>query len=270
MDASRRSRGQTASALLRGRVIVVTRPREQAGELAAGIRAQGGVAYLFPLLEISPWPDAAPLREAAARLARYQCAIFVSANAARYALPALLADGNWPVGVRAVAVGSGTAAALSVAGVPDVLYPPEGSGSERLLALPEFSEDRTRGQKIVIFRGDGGRELLAQTLTARGASVDYVPVYRRGGPTVGGAAFCARLAAGNFDALALSSSEALRRLLALAGHLPNLRATPLFAPHARVAEQARAAGFARVVHTEAGDAGLLAGLCAYAYNGRRP
>jgi uroporphyrinogen-III synthase len=255
---------------LLGRTIVVTRPREQAGELVAGIDAQGGMAYLFPLLEISPWPDAAPLLEAAARLAQYDAAVFVSANAVRHALPVLLAKTGWPVAVRAVAVGAGTARALSAAGVPDVLYPSASADSESLLALPEFSEDRMRGRRVVIFRGGGGRELLTQTLTARGARVDHVSVYRRSRPTAGADAFRARLLAGDFDALTLSSSEALQHLLAQAGCLSNLRATPLFTPHARIADKARAAGFAQVIHTEAGDTGLLAGLCAYAYNGQHP
>ncbi|MDR3056356.1 MAG: uroporphyrinogen-III synthase [Zoogloeaceae bacterium] len=249
---------------LQGRTIVVTRPREQAGELAAGIRALGGEAYLFPLLEISPYPDAAPLAKAAARLAEYRFAIFISANAARYALPSL--PTNWHDETQAVAVGAGTARALAAAGVNNCLFPPEGSDSEALLALPEFSADPIRGQKIVIFRGDGGRELLAQTLVARGAAVEYVPVYQRNAQAVGREAFCEQLAAGRFDALTLSSSESLRHLLDLAGHLPRLRATPIFASHARIADKARAAGFAKVIYTTRGDAGLLAGLGAYAYN----
>ena len=249
---------------LQGRAIVVTRPREQAEELAAGIRAQGGNPYLFPLLEISPYPDTAPLLQVAARLADYRYAVFVSANAARHALPSLLA--NWHDNIQAVAIGAGTARALTAAGITDCRFPPEGSDSEHLLDLPELSAASVGGQKIVIFRGDGGRELLAQTLTERGAEVEYVPVYQRSAPTTGRKAFCARLAAGRFDALTLSSSESLCHLLDLAGHLPILRSTPLFAPHERIADKARAAGFAKVISTPEGDAGLLTGLCAYAYN----
>ncbi|MDR1888747.1 MAG: uroporphyrinogen-III synthase [Zoogloeaceae bacterium] len=255
---------------LQGRVIVVTRPREQAGELAAGIRALGGEAWLFPLLEITPCPDPAPLLRIAARLPEYRFAVFVSANAVRHALPSLPAGADWPAHLRAVAVGAGTARALAAAGVTDCLFPSEGADSEHLLALPEFSESAVRGQKIAIFRGGGGRELLAQTLTARGAEVDYVPVYQRSGPNAGQAEFCAQLAAGRFDALTLSSSEALQHLLDLAGHLPSLRATPLFAPHARITDKARAAGFTHVISTKAEDSGLLAGLGAYAYNRQLP
>lgn len=249
---------------LRGRAIVVTRPREQAGELAAGIRALGGEAYLFPLLDIRPYPDAAPLARAAARLTEYRFAIFVSANAVRHALPSLLA--HWHDNLQAVAVGAGTAHALAAAGITRCLFPSEGSDSESLLALPEFFADRIRGQKIVIFRGDGGRELLAQTLVERGAKVAYVPVYRRSAPSAGREEFCGALAACRFDALTLSSSESLQYLIEIAGHLPALYAIPVFAPHARIIDKARGAGFAKVILTATGDAGLLAGLGAYAYN----
>ncbi|MDR0736835.1 MAG: uroporphyrinogen-III synthase [Zoogloeaceae bacterium] len=250
---------------LEGRLIVVTRPLAQAEALAAGIRAQGGAAFLFPLLEISPWPDDTPLRDAAARLADYRFAVFVSPNAVRYALPRLLSAGAWPKTTRAVAVGEGTARELRTAGVEDCLYPRPQADSEALLCLPELSESSVRDNKAVIFRGDGGRELLAQTLTARGAQVDFVPVYQRKRSNKGWTEFHVRLIAGEFAALTLSSSEALRALMerCLPAQTAALRQLPVFAPHARIVEAARAAGFLRVIMTETGDAGLLAGLNAY-------
>ncbi|MDR2364962.1 MAG: uroporphyrinogen-III synthase [Zoogloeaceae bacterium] len=250
---------------LQGRVIVVTRPLAQAETLAAGIRALGGTARLFPLLEISPWPDDTLLRDTAARLADYRFAVFVSPNAARHALPQLLAAGTWPPKTRAVAIGEGTARELQAAGVRDCLYPHPHADSEALLALAELSESRLRGKKAVVFRGDGGRELLAQTLTARGARVDFVPVYRRDCAKERLAELHAGLAARAFAALTLSSSEALRHLMASCppAQREMLWQTPLFTPHARVAAAARAAGFLRTIETETGDAGLLSGLNAY-------
>jgi uroporphyrinogen-III synthase len=258
-----------SQAPLQGRLIVVTRPLAQAGALAAGIRALGGSVCLFPLLEISPWPDDAPLRDIAARLADYHFAVFVSPNAVRYALPQLLFAGAWPSTTRAVATGKGTARDLQAAGLRDCLYPHPQADSEALLTLPELAASCVRGKKVVIFRGGEGRALLAQTLTARGARVDFVPVYQRGKPTGGLAEFCARLAAGELDALTLSSNEALRYLVELcpSAQAALLRQTPLFASHARIVEAARAAGFLRTIRTETGDAGLLAGLSAYNWQG---
>ena len=73
---------------LAGKTIVVTRPRAQAGPLAAAIAAQGGQPLIFPLLEISPAADVQPLADAVARLADYSLAVFISPNAVDYALPA--------------------------------------------------------------------------------------------------------------------------------------------------------------------------------------
>jgi uroporphyrinogen-III synthase len=249
---------------LTDRVIVITRPREQAETLATGIRAQGGIPFLFPLLEIGPAPDPAPLIAAAAMLEDYAFAVFVSPNAARYALPTLLAKKLWPAGTRALAVGEGTGRALEEAGVA-CLFPEGVSGSERLLALPELAAEQVAGRRAVIFRADGGRELLGATLTARGAQVTHISCYHRGGPKTGVDHFLEQLAAGRLDALTLSSSEALGHLLALAG--PDfqraLRALPLFVSHPRIADKARTAGFQQVIRTLPAEEGLLAGLCAY-------
>ncbi|MDR3323972.1 MAG: uroporphyrinogen-III synthase [Zoogloeaceae bacterium] len=253
---------------LAGRRIVVTRPRAQADALAAGIRAQGGEAFLFPLLEIAPPENPAPLIEAARALAGYACAIFVSPNAARYALPVLLAQGAWPECVRAFAVGPGTAQVLQAAGI-FTRAPSGGFDSEHLLALPELATEQVAGQQIALLRGNGGRELLRETLAARGATVTPIACYQRFGPHPDApqtADFLKRLAAGQVAALTLSSSEALAYLLNLqqtVAFLDNLRALPLFAPHPRIAEKATSAGFRRVIRTAASDEGLLAGLCAY-------
>ena len=89
---------------LAGRTIVVTRPQAQAAPLAAAISAAGGTPLVFPLLEISPAADPQPLAEAAARLAEYAVAAFVSPNAVEHALPVLLAHGTWPASLPAVPV----------------------------------------------------------------------------------------------------------------------------------------------------------------------
>ena len=250
---------------LTGKTIAVTRPQAQAGELGRAIAARGGQPFYFPLLEISPPVDTGPLRAAAARLATYALAVFVSPNAVHYALPCLLQGRGWPPEVRPVAVGPGTVKALAGAGVTACLSPPARFDSEALLELPELSAPAVAGRQVLILRGNGGRELLGDTLEARGARVDRVACYQRSGPGAGREAFREALAAGRLDALTLSSSEALGHLLEglQDSELERLRALPLFVPHARIAERSRAAGFTRVVLTGPADAGLLAGLCAY-------
>lgn len=250
---------------LAGRCIVVTRPLAQAGPLAEAIAAAGGTPLVFPLLEIGPAEDTQALAEAAARLEQYAWAVFISPNAVDYALPTLLAHAPWPASLRPAAVGQGTVRALAAHGIDGCIAPTERFDSEALLALPELAADQVAGRRVAIFRGDGGRELLADTLRERGASVDCITCYRRSPPSAGSRPLLDAWRAGRLDALAVSSSEGLRHLLALLddeGHR-YLRTTPLFVPHARIAETARELGLSNIILSGAADAGILAALVAY-------
>jgi uroporphyrinogen-III synthase len=255
----------TRTGPLAGKTIVVTRPRAQAGALAAAIGEAGGEAVIFPLLEISPAIDPAPLNAVIARLSDYYLAIFISPNAVDHAVPAILAQGAWPATLTAAGVGPGTVKALAAHGITGCLAPTERFDSEGLLALPPLAATVVAGRRIAIFRGDGGRELLAETLQQRGARVDCITCYQRSGPTVDIEELLQRWRQGQLTAITLSSSEALRHLLQGldAEGLAYLKATPLFVPHPRIAETARQAGLSRITLTEPADQGLLAGLCAY-------
>ena len=250
---------------LAGRTVVVTRPQAQSAPLAEAIKAAGGEPLIFPLLEIAPADDRQALAEAAAQLTEYAWAVFISPNAVDYALPTLLAQAPWPATLRPAAVGQGTVRALAAHGITGCIAPRERFDSEALLALPELASERVTGKRVVIFRGDGGRELLADTLRERGATVDCITCYRRSPPSTGGQPLLAAWRAGKLDALAVSSSEGLRYLLALLDEEGRnfLQATPLFVPHARIAETARELGLRNIVLSEAADAGIMAALVAY-------
>jgi uroporphyrinogen-III synthase len=250
---------------LAGKTIVVTRPQAQAGPLAAAIAAQGGEPLIFPLLEIGPAVDPQTLADAVAQLADYALAVFISPNAVDYALPAILARGPWPAGLLPVAIGQGTVKALAAHGVAGCVAPHERFDSEALLEQPELAAGQVAGKRVAIFRGDGGRELLAETLRARGAEVDCITCYRRSGPADGVAPLLAAWRAGKLDALTVSSSEGLRYLVDLldAEGRSYLQKTPVFVPHARIAENARALGLSNIILTDAADAGIVAGLRAY-------
>ena len=255
----------TAGGRLAGRTIVVTRPLAQCAPLVEAIRGEGGEALVFPLLRILPADDPNPLAKAVARLDDYAFAVFISPNAVDHSVPAILARAPWPVGLVPAAVGQGTARALAAYGVRGCIVPSDRFDSEALLALPGLAADRVTGRRIAIFRGDGGRELLADTLRERGATVDCVTCYRRLGPDSGTASLLAAWRAGRLDALAVSSSEGLRHLHDLLDDEGRryLAATPLFVPHARIADSARALGLRQVVLTAPADDGILAALRAY-------
>lgn len=254
----------TASGALTGIGVLVSRPRAQAAVLSAALRAQGAVPVEFPLIDIEPVGDDSAVRAAAASLDAAVLAVFVSANAVNQALDVIGTLRRWPASLPAATVGEQSAQALRERGITRIVVPQDRFDSEALLDLPELSADALAGGRVVVFRGDGGRELLGDTLRARGATVDYVACYRRVPPR-DAAPLCAALRAGRLQALTITSSESLRNLGALPGLdcLEALRALPLFAPHARIAEQARASGFRTVVETAPADAGLMAGLIRY-------
>ncbi len=217
------------------------------------------------MLEITAADDPAPLAAAVAALADTSLAIFISPNAVAYALPAMLAPGPWPAALTPAAVGQGTVKALAARGVTGCVAPESRFDSEALLELGPLQAAAVAGKRVAIFRGDGGRELLADTLRQRGARVDCVTCYRRLPPAGGLAELRTAWAAGRLDALTVSSSEGLRYLRELCdgADLERLRETPLFVPHARIAETAGSLGLHRVILTGPADAGIVAGLCAY-------
>lgn len=247
---------------LAGRTLVVMRPREQAESLCARIEAAGGRALRFSVIAVGPALDPTPLQAIVGRLDEFDLAFFVSPNAVDHAMRAILPQRAWPARLRVATVGKGSQRVMQGWGFAEVIAPEDGFDSEAVIALPEFAADAVRGRKVLIFRGDGGRELLADTLRERGASVEYVTCYRRYCPEADPALLLGPVARGELDGLLLTSSEGVRNLECMLGAegLVALRAVTVFATHPRIVAQARAAGFERVVETPAGDDGLMQAL----------
>lgn len=240
---------------LAGLKILVTRPRDQALQLAQAIEQAGGNPLLFPLLEIAPVQDAQVLREQISRLSQYDLAIFISPNAVQYGMAAIrAAEGGLPANLKIATVGLGSAKALRELGVADVIVPAGRYDSEGLLAQLQ----NVAGWRVMIFRGDGGRELLGDTLKERGATVEYVTCYCRSKPQQD----AGELLNAQPDAIIVTSSEALGYLWQMLD--AQLCDTPLFVPHPRIAELARRQGWMHVHLTDAGDEGLLSALLDWA------
>jgi uroporphyrinogen-III synthase len=153
--------------------VLVTRPEHQAGHLCQLIEAEGGAAVRYPALSIRPRPDKAAVRAAIGPPDRFNLAVFVSANAVRFGADLLGERPDMPI----AAIGQATAAALNAAGFRVSLMPAEGTDSEALLAMPQLAH--LEGQRVLIVRGTGGRDLLLEAITARGAQVQHAEVYTR-------------------------------------------------------------------------------------------
>ena len=248
---------------LAGIHILVTRPAHQARALADHIQAAGGAPVLFPVLEILDTANQRPLLDLIERLDKFDLAIFVSPNAVRKAMNRIRERRTLPARLKIAAVGQGTARELRNFDVNEVIAPTIRFDSEALLDTPELTQ--VEGKHVVIFRGDGGRELLGETLLKRGASVEYVECYSRIKPNSDIAPLLLAWATGRINAITITSSEGLRNLCDMvgeAGQAP-LKKTPLFASHERIVQAARKLGFSQVILTPAGDDGLMEGLLNY-------
>jgi uroporphyrinogen-III synthase len=239
--------------------IVITRPRDQAAGLMQRIEQQGGTPLLFPLLEIAPVADQKSLREQLSRIGQFDLIIFISPNAVKFGMEAI---DEMPGKLRVAAVGQSSAQALRDAGVREIIAPTERFDSEALLELLH----NISGWRVAILRGDGGRELLGDTLKSRGAKVEYITCYRRAKAQLDVAA----LLAAQPDALTVTSSEALEHLWQMLGEQGRawLAGTPLFVPHARIVQLAQQQGWQKVTVCASGDDGMLAALIAWAQTKR--
>lgn len=252
--------GSARARPLEGLGIAVTRPAHQAEELARLIREAGGNPILCPALEIRELPDLAPLMTIIDGLDGFDLAIFISPNAVQKAMNLIRSRRRLPAALQLAAIGKGSAKELKSFGVAGVMAPAARFDSEALLELPQLA--RMEGRRVVIFRGDGGREVLGDTLTARGASVVYAECYRRSRPAGGADALLRAWARNELAAVTVVSSDTLHNLYDMVGKLGQrwMKTTPLFVPHPRIAEAARGLGLTRVVVTDAGDAGLVQGM----------
>ena len=295
--------------------VVITRPLAQARPLAERVAALGRTVELLPLLEIHALADTAPLLAALAKLTApatlasaaaattsaaaatavppataatpatlvtpyYALVAFVSPNAIDAAFAHIA---QWPAGVTLAVLGEGSRAALAAHGVTPanahIVSPADSAHSDSEHLLQTLDLAALRGRRVLIVRGESGRELMAEGLRAAGADVTVVAAYRRDVPALTPAlsATLQRLLAQQNDWI-VTSSEALRGLMLLleelacreAGAAPQqhiqettvakMQRQHLIVPHARIAETAKQFGFTRLTLTGSGDERLLAAL----------
>jgi len=262
----------TSRADLASITVVNTRPEEQAKALTASLEKLGATVFENPVIEISDLTDTLNSNSVQKNLAQCDILIFVSANAVKYFFR-LIATQNIDLnkGSRLplwATVGKSTANVLAQQSLALLgktisadIFPQRGSDSESLLKHPEFSD--CSGKKILIVRGLGGREFLAEQLRIRGADVDYLEVYQRRCPQCETAEKSRKLLqrwqSQKIDFIIITSSEGLVNLLTILGGalyteanieqldhsqaLYLLASSKILVVHEKIAAKARKLGF---------------------------
>ena len=268
--------------------LVVTRPADDAARLIDALRSRGRDVLALPVLAIEPADDPSALAATMARLDDYALVVFVSPNAIRQALA--YRCGPWPPATTIGVMGPGSVDALAAVGIAEpghrvvspARVPPGAAGDERFDSESLFTAlDAQLGlqqgfaRPVLIVRGNGGRAWFAERLRALGIEVDEIAAYRRVRPDVArhaGDALRRLHDAGTPIVFVVTSSEGVDHLVALAEEAlvergvagPDARTWVLegavLAPHRRIADRARSAGFGAVALCAPGDDGILAAI----------
>ena len=235
--------------------VIVTRPAAQAADWVLRLRAERIDAVALPLIGVAPAANLAAVEDAWATLATQRLVVFVSPNAAEHFFARRPAGMRWPAGVLAGSPGPGTTRSLLSLGVPvaQTVAPAADSAQFDSEALwQQLSAQDWQGAGVLIVRGDGGRDWLAETMRSRGASVAHVAAYRREAPVFSAAQqalLAAALHAPETHLWYFSSSEAIDHLEQASTAFEPLRWAEAWAlaTHPRIAERARQLGIAHVV-----------------------
>jgi uroporphyrinogen-III synthase len=244
--------------------IIVTRPAAQAAAWVADLRTHGVDAVALPLIGIEAVDDPAELRAAWGSLAQHRLVTFVSPNAVQHFFAHRPEGAAWPDRVLAGSPGPGTTRALTQLGVPasQIVEPAADAAqfdSESLWR--QLQQYAWIGARVLVVRGDGGRDWLADTLRAAGAQVAHLAAYHRCAPTLGDAETAllhAATAAPESHLWLFSSSEAIDRLAALAPARASWGRSRAIATHPRIGSRARQLGFASVTETRPSLAAVVA------------
>jgi len=240
---------------------LVTRPAHQSAQLNAMLSAAGFGVINYPTIQIQAAPPTARLKALNKSIHAFDIALFVSRNAVDYAFK-YLDTSTLPEQLLLGVIGKGTWLALQRHSVSSHIIPAQSYNSEGLLASAVLQQ--VKGQKIVIFRGQEGRNLLGDTLLQRGAEVEYIEVYQRALPDYAEDYF-SELCGGVFPDLAIfTSAEGLINCFQLLdeSQAQRLRQLPWLLISERMRETARNLGHNAtiIIASSASDEGIFESL----------
>jgi len=222
--------------------IVVTRPAQQNSMMCQQLEKLGATAIAFPCIEIQANPSVNK-SELKQQLSRCQITIFISSNAVNQMF-LLLPDFNELVDndCQICAVGSATADTLHQHGVKHVLSPEHNADSEALLTLQALQQIDKK--LILIIKGMGGRELLYESLSSRGATVHNAEIYQRCLPKLADITPLTN----KIDLILFTSSETVNNFLTLSPDSlqQSLLSCQTVVGHPRIAEKVTTLGFKKL------------------------
>lgn len=240
--------------------IMITRPAHQAERLTQGLKAAGSDVFLFPTLEIKPIELSPETKEQIQHINNYDIIIFISPNAVEHGLNHIQALIPFPENVQLATVGQGSAKSLQnkLGKQPDIV-PEVNFNSEGLLATNALHD--VANKRILIVRGNAGREHLKQTLQQRGALVEYLNVYQRIKPATPTTELEQHLQNHEIAAIVITSGESLKNLVEMVPEQirKHLLQVPLLLINPRLVNIAKEAGFTSklIIAEDASDDAII-------------
>jgi uroporphyrinogen-III synthase len=254
---------------LNGQRILITRPQHKQQALSDLLTMHGALVEKLAAIEIKAI-DASDshyglLKQHILDLDLFDIIICISANAARIAGD--LIDQYWPqlpIKIQWLAIGHATASALEKYDIAAQAVTGN-SDSETLLTHPQLQQ--IAGKKVLILKGNSGRELLSEILTQRRATISEANLYNRLIPVYTDERIKGVLYSHSFSAILTTSAQAITNLTIIARGskeqfcIKSLLETPLIVPSSRVANVAKTLGYQRItVAPAADDQSMIAAL----------
>ena len=224
--------------------VLVTRPKQLAEELCRAIKKYGGKTTLFPTLEIAEPEDRSSLLNAIGSIDSFDFALFISPSAVLKTAEHINIS---ELPLQIISLGSSTTKALEAKGCA-VSIKPNGHDSEALLQLPQLQASQIKDKRLIIFKGEGGRNLITETLTERGAIIVNANMYRRSMPQHYTALTSDALQ--SIDVILISSAECLNNLVNMVDNKQTLYDKTILVPGNRCKNTAINLGFKSVIETQ--------------------
>ncbi len=223
---------------------MITRPAHQAGAITKKLKSAGANSFLFPTLEITAVELSTKDKQTLQKINQFNIIIFISPNAVEYGLNFILANATLANNIQLATIGQASATALKnkLGKQPDIV-PTNNFNSEGLLATTEMKN--VANKRILIIRGNGGREHLKESLQKRGAHVEYLTSYQRIKPATNTLDLTQYLQNNQIAAIVITSAASLKNLVEMAPAIvaEKLLHVPLVLINNRLKTIAKDAGF---------------------------